>query len=351
MSHSLQAREPEASLFSDGVPQENLSVEVKSGSPRYRITRVLHPKAWLKAMFKRGRTERFCVLTELTPELYAAMSEHNTHNRKVHRQKVEEIAQAIQDDAYILTPDYIAFDYVGTLINGQHRGEAVRAAEDTIPVTIWFGCEKMEFEVIDKGKRRSPADVLNINGYDFPAQRAFLARMSIVVKNNAPYAVIPDRALEAEAKLMAEENGPDVINAIDYGKQIERAKPRMYGVSATSAGFACYYILKHTKQPHDVVWDFLDGLKTGSPNKNILSLRAKLSDIRGWLVSTSLDENNNPVDRKDSGWSRRDANTLVAAAIILCWNRYSSTSSRDKNHAPQLGFGTWSDLSNLPEPN
>lgn len=80
------------------------------------------------------------------------------NNRKSRDWHVDELSNAIQNDEWITTHQGIAFDTNGNLIDGQHRLQAIIAAEKAVTMLVVRNLTPASFGVIDAGMKRTLAD-------------------------------------------------------------------------------------------------------------------------------------------------------------------------------------------------
>jgi len=112
-------------------------------------------------------------IMDVTPAVAEKWLNANTHNRPLRDLLVEKYVKAMKAGEWRLTAEPIAFskpfiDTAGvhhkeTLIEGQHRLWAVVNSGVTVQMTVWFGCEKDEFEVIGQGATRTQGDIMAVN--------------------------------------------------------------------------------------------------------------------------------------------------------------------------------------------
>lgn len=100
----------------------------------------------------------------ITPTTAAAYLERNTGNRTIKSKHVESLADSMTAGHWQCTHEGIAFDTVGSLIDGQHRLSAVVKSGCTITSLVFRDCEPGTFNVIGDASRRTAADVLHLAG-------------------------------------------------------------------------------------------------------------------------------------------------------------------------------------------
>jgi hypothetical protein len=102
----------------------------------------------------------------------------NHENRPLRENQVSRYAKLMEESEWITSPDAIAFDTEGRLINGQHRLEAVVESGQTIEdaLVVW-GLPKDAFKIADVGAKRTAADVLHIEGFKHPQEMGAIMKL------------------------------------------------------------------------------------------------------------------------------------------------------------------------------
>lgn len=101
---------------------------------------------------------------KVTPALASKWLALNTHNRGVRDHKVEAYARDMRAGAWTENGDSIRFDVNGTLLDGQHRLEAIVEADMPVTMMVVTGLPPQAQETMDNGIRRSLADALLLRG-------------------------------------------------------------------------------------------------------------------------------------------------------------------------------------------
>lgn len=113
----------------------------------------------------------------VTPELAAYWLEKNLHNRKVYVGVVREYAAAMRDERWWFDGDSIQFSKEGILLNGQHRLMAQVASGTTLVQSVWYDLDSEVQTVMDTGRKRSFADILELEGEKDSTHLAALTSM------------------------------------------------------------------------------------------------------------------------------------------------------------------------------
>lgn len=96
----------------------------------------------------------------ITPAKAMEYLKRNGRNRRMRPGAVRTMAEAIQRGEWMLTHQGIAFSETGDLLDGQHRLTAIVQAGMSVEVAVSRGVPSESFIALDRGNRRSVADVL-----------------------------------------------------------------------------------------------------------------------------------------------------------------------------------------------
>lgn len=102
---------------------------------------------------------------DVTPEMAFEWMRRNRGNRPLSLDRVEDYSRAMRFGLWKLTHQGVAFSKRGRLLDGQHRLHAIVDAGVTICLHVSWGLAGNTFDVIDTGRARTVADMLNgMNG-------------------------------------------------------------------------------------------------------------------------------------------------------------------------------------------
>jgi hypothetical protein len=133
----------------------------------------------------------------ITPRMAAGWLEHNCpRNRKLRRAKVEQYAADMRAGRWRLSDQAISFDCRGDLVNGQHRLQAVVAADTPVAALVVRNLPAEAMMVLDGGMRRTTDDNLAIAGRAYPKQCGPTVRR-LLAGARAFYAAITDQEVDA----------------------------------------------------------------------------------------------------------------------------------------------------------
>jgi hypothetical protein len=143
----------------------------------------------------------------LTPKAATALLERNFHNRNLRKARVASLVEAIQRGEWELNGESIKVASDDTLIDGQHRLQAIAEAGKPVKVLVVRNLPLAAQDTVDTGRRRRLADILMVEGYSDPSALAaainILHRYRIGVRLdysqiNAPSAAQALALIEAE---------------------------------------------------------------------------------------------------------------------------------------------------------
>lgn len=100
----------------------------------------------------------------VTPELAQQWLGMNQHNRNLRRAMVDRYARDMESGHWQFTGEAIKFAADGTLLDGQHRLQAVVKAGVTLPMLVVRGLPRESQSVMDTGAKRTAGDALGLHG-------------------------------------------------------------------------------------------------------------------------------------------------------------------------------------------
>lgn len=121
----------------------------------------------------RKRSPLHSVVIEIAPEVADKLLKlSNTRNRPMQRNHAAAMEALLAADEYAVTGDTVKFSKSGVLIDGQHRLEGAVKGKRVLVTHVIFGLPDDIFDVIDQGKKRTPADILAMLDIPAPAMVA-----------------------------------------------------------------------------------------------------------------------------------------------------------------------------------
>lgn len=119
----------------------------------------------------------------ITPRVAKEMLRMNHGNRKLSQSHVRYLSKQMKEGKWMFDGQPIRTTTTGTILDGQHRLNAVVESETSQPFLIVSGVSPETFKVMDTGKTRSAADVFSIEGINQYANCAAATRVILQLKN------------------------------------------------------------------------------------------------------------------------------------------------------------------------
>jgi hypothetical protein len=117
----------------------------------------------------------------ITPEIAAEIWNHNNTNRPFKRKTAVAYADLMRRGAWHFNGESIQIAIDGEVLNGQHRLWAIMTTGLPQWCMVVRGLPKAVFSTIDQGVKRTPGDVLSINGEKYAHSLAAALRVIFVI--------------------------------------------------------------------------------------------------------------------------------------------------------------------------
>jgi hypothetical protein len=99
---------------------------------------------------------------EITPDLAEKWLAQNTHNRNLREKAVLAYARDMEAGNWAENGEAVKFGKDGTLLDGQHRLQAIALSGVTIKMLVVTGLESGTQETMDDGRKRTLSDALHL---------------------------------------------------------------------------------------------------------------------------------------------------------------------------------------------
>ncbi|MEU6990308.1 hypothetical protein ABZ953_06555 [Streptomyces sp. NPDC046465] len=116
-----------------------------------------------KATVPAARGPQYKVM-EVTPDLAEKWLAQNTHNRNLREKAVMAYARDMESRNWAENGESIKFAKDGTLLDGQHRLQAIALSGVTVKMLVVTGLENRSQETMDDGRKRTLSDALHLRG-------------------------------------------------------------------------------------------------------------------------------------------------------------------------------------------
>lgn len=208
----------------------------------------------------------------ITPQIAAEYLSHNAqNNRRIKRAHVEMLARDMAAGEFKTTHQGIAFDTDGTLIDGQHRLQAIMMAGTPVRMMVTRGCENEATLAIDRGATRTVHDAMTIMMSDND-------KRSVILRNNTILSAM-NGVLRANLNRRHRMSSNEAMVMYDAEPEIWQ---QMYTIvkrsgRKRSAEMAAYYAALVNGIPFEVIKKF----------DRVMNL-AEIADCEGHNVETVL---------------------------------------------------------------
>lgn len=230
----------------------------------------------------------------ITPDMAAAWLEHNPINRPLNPNGVAQWARAIAAGEWDLNGESIKFDVHGRLLDGQHRLQAVVKTGIPIRTFVTRGLPPETQRTVDTGKKRTPGQVLSIEG--IPNYNDVAAAARIALAWTAGVSIVTARFETYEIQDFVAAH-PDLAPVVSEHR-------RGYPLSKSVSGFCAWALLRVDA---DAASSFLADLRSGAnlcPGSPVLALRHRLATFGGQPRKLRTDDQIACVFRAWNTWRR-----------------------------------------------
>lgn len=233
----------------------------------------------------------------VTPSIAKAWLDKNSKNRKVTEHTVRKYASDMKRGNWRVSGDAIRFARDGTLLDGQHRLISCVRSDAPFETVVVYGLDADAQDVMDTGKSRTIADVLELRGMTNARRVSSAVRQLIVYRDG--YATARSASISNSEVLSALYAHPNITKSVAQSGQVIARLP-LAGI-----GFLHYAASFFTGQK-DAADRMIEVLKTGIPSYDGDALHA----FRERLLR-----------RHDDGVrGNQDANTFT---LFHAWNAFS----------------------------
>lgn len=178
----------------------------------------------LSAVSQEAQTVAIETIFPIDAQQYLALMRTN---RKVRQRHLEHLTAEVQSGQWQLNGETIKFDEEGHLIDGQHRLLAILHADTAIQTYVVRHLPAQAHATIDLGLKRSPGDILGLEGYSNATNLCASARWLWRYETGQMTGYRVNPSIETlKATLSAH---PDLKNSLSYGSLLGRYITRSLG--------------------------------------------------------------------------------------------------------------------------
>lgn len=119
----------------------------------------------------------------ITPEQAKKFLSKMKVNRPCSNHVVNAYSQSLLRGEWVLNGESIKFDSNGSLVDGQHRLNAIIASNNPMKTLVTYGVSVDAFKSLDQGKNRTNADIIYIDDNEYASIKASVASNIMKYKN------------------------------------------------------------------------------------------------------------------------------------------------------------------------
>lgn len=234
---------------------------------------------WLTQCLERGRKEVFSEVISINPGLADVILSKNANNRNLSEKRVFEYAKDMLNGRWVFNGEPIIIAIDGQLNDGQHRLQAVIESNRSQTMMFVFGVARESRVTVDQGAARTAAHYLAMNGGEYSALSAGIARIVLAYEVTAGAGVKANLTHgEVVARVSADD---DIIKAAKFSDGVRKYAK---GLLTPSQIGACYYLFSqdHPAEAETYLTQVCVGenIKRGDP---AFAVRQALEGLRGEL--------------------------------------------------------------------
>lgn len=198
----------------------------------------------------------------VSPEKAKEWLQRNEQNRNIRPDRVDRYAKLMRSgDQWMASPDAIAFDYNGRLVNGQHRLKALAQAGVEQTMLVAWNLHPDASMIADVGIKRTAADALVIGGYTKGSSQEMAAILRLValwqrneLSRCGEYEIVDNWEITDLADIFSERVQETIDFVSDFKSELDGTFPR------SMVGFAHFlYTPTYGNRPSNFVQAFAKG--------------------------------------------------------------------------------------------
>jgi hypothetical protein len=212
----------------------------------------------------------------VTPGEATKLLAANDHNRNLRPSRVAQLAEAMRRGEWELNGETIKVAEDGTLLDGQHRLEAVVESGIGIDTLIMRNLPMRAQDTVDTGRRRRLADILKIEGY--ADSHALAAGVSILhrLRSGSRIDYSHGNAPSAQQALDLIDKEPQIIQSVVVARRVTKAVGGPIGIFSA---LHCVFLEIDPDPTEEFYARLVDGARL-EPEDPTLHLRNQLARPR-----------------------------------------------------------------------
>ena len=243
----------------------------------------------------------------ITPDVaQELLDNNNTRNRSVRKSQMEFLTGQLKNGKFVFNGETIVFGDDGNINNGQHRLRSCAEAGVPIDVLLCFGVPKARFTTYDQSSRRTPGDVLSIEGHTNSIKLSAALRHidNYYAGGMGKAHANPDRTIRGDNSY--------VLELLGKYQGVEACVKRCAGfpryTTATLAAALYWLFCREDAQAAEQFFKIVEDTTQAGESHHPVMFEAA-TKLRKWLTTNALG-------------SRKSPSNVVANIWIKGWNAY-----------------------------
>lgn len=258
----------------------------------------------------------------VTPELAELfLSMQTEHQRTANALTSDSYEQDIKDGNWMETGEALRFDTLGNMVDGGHRGKAIKRAGVAIRSLVVFGIEPDAALLIDSGRVRTHANMLAFHGVQYYSELGGLIPRLIAAEDSRFVQPHRSRKITRQEIVTYVKAHPDLVDIMKESKSKASGTVRIPRVSPVQLAFAWTLLSRLPARYQPEVHNFIEDITTGAnlpEGSSALVLRNELQK------GAPPQFRRGPRTAERGGWTFEEA----TAMIFTAWNRRAETAVR-----------------------
>lgn len=175
-------------------------------------------------LLTKGSRKMETMVVTITPEMANNLLENNKKNRPLKMHHLAFLCEEIFSGRWKFNGDTIRIATDGSLIDGQHRLEAVRRTGISIKTLLVYGLDPEVFDTIDSGAVRSAGDTLSVAGEKNGRKLGAALVVADELLAGKTDFIRPIKVSNAEILKMLDRHA-DIRNSLKWGDALSRLAP------------------------------------------------------------------------------------------------------------------------------
>lgn len=238
-------------------------------------------------------------LVDVGPKEAEEGLKHRAKNRKIKEYHARELSQDMKEKNWIFNGIPICYNKKGELIEGQHRLTAIQISKTTQQFIVIRGVEEEAFDTYDLHSKRSTADYLGMENYNYAPTLAAAVRLLTVYKRFGNFT--SKEPISHKERMDMLRKYPDLVSFVNaYAKEKLPIRCPTSILSVTHILFKEKDAKAADGYMHGVIYG--ENLKIGDP----------AYAARQWIIK-----------RPDTSYTLHRSFTKFAGNVLIhCWNAW-----------------------------